>query len=184
MDFLTILEARSPKPRCQQVCFLLRPLPLTRRRPPSRCVLCAARICVQISSYKDTSHWIRAHTNELAIRAWWLRWLRVCLQCRRPTFNPWVGKNPWKREWLLTPIFLLREFYGQRSLAGYSPRDCKESNTTKCQTNILPFCIFFFLGMVLITSSCTMLQTSVHSSLGTLSDLIPKIYLLLPLYNR
>ena len=52
------------------------------------------------------------------------------------------------------------------------------------QTNILPFCIFFFLGMVLITSSCTMLQTSVHSSLGTLSDLIPKIYLLLPLYNR
>jgi hypothetical protein len=22
-------------------------------------------------------------------------------------FNPWVGKIPWRREWLYTPIFLL-----------------------------------------------------------------------------
>ena len=20
---------------------------------------------------------------------WWLRWSRICLQCRRPGFNPW-----------------------------------------------------------------------------------------------
>ena len=35
----------------------------------------------------------------------------------------WVGKIPWKREWLPTPIFLFLpgEFHGQRSLAGYSP---------------------------------------------------------------
>ena len=38
--------------------------------------------------------------------------------------------------------------------------------------------------MVLITASCTMSQTSVHSSSGTLSDLIPWIYLSLPLYNH
>ena len=25
---------------------------------------------------------------------WWLRWQRICLQCRRPGFNPWVGKIP------------------------------------------------------------------------------------------
>ena len=43
---------------------------------------------------------------------------------------------------------------------------------------------FFFLGMVLIPASCTMSQTSVHSSSGTLSDLIPWIYLSLPLYNH
>ena len=43
---------------------------------------------------------------------------------------------------------------------------------------------FFFLGMVLITASCTMLQTSIHSSSGTLSDLIPWIYLSLPLFNH
>ena len=38
-----------------------------------------------------------------------------------PRFNPWVGKIPWRREWQPTLVFLLREFLGQRSLAGYSP---------------------------------------------------------------
>ena len=32
-----------------------------------------------------------------------------------------VGKLPCRRNWLPTPIFLPREFHGQRSLAGYSP---------------------------------------------------------------
>jgi len=25
-------------------------------------------------------------------------WLRICLQCRRPGFDSWVGKVPWRRE--------------------------------------------------------------------------------------
>ena len=25
--------------------------------------------------------------------SWWLRWQRICLQCRRPGFNPWVRKK-------------------------------------------------------------------------------------------
>ena len=28
------------------------------------------------------------------------------LQCRRPLFNPWVRKIPWRRDRLLTPVFL------------------------------------------------------------------------------
>ena len=55
----------------------------------------------------------------------------VCLQCRRPGFDPWVGKIPWRREWLPTPVFLLGEVHGQRSLAGYSPWGCKELDTTE-----------------------------------------------------
>ena len=39
------------------------------------------------------------------------------------------------------------------------------------------FLHLFFLGMVLILVSCTMSGTSVHSSSGSLSDLIPWIYL-------
>ena len=39
-------------------------------------------------------------------------------QCRRPRFNPWVGKIPWRRAWQPTPIFLPGKSYGQRSLAG------------------------------------------------------------------
>ena len=36
-----------------------------------------------------------------------------------------------EREWQLTPVFLPGEFHEQRSLAGYSPWDCKESDPTK-----------------------------------------------------
>ena len=43
----------------------------------------------------------------------------MCLQCRRPGFEPWVRKIPWKREWLPTPLFLPGEFHGQGSLVGY-----------------------------------------------------------------
>ena len=34
-----------------------------------------------------------------------------------------------RRKWQPTPVFLPREFHGQRSLVGYSPWDCKESDT-------------------------------------------------------
>ena len=27
---------------------------------------------------------------------WWLRWLRICSQCKRSGFDPWVGKIPWR----------------------------------------------------------------------------------------
>ena len=47
--------------------------------------------------------------------------------------------------------------------------------------NHFAFLHFFFLGMVLIPVSCTMSQTSVHSSSSTLSDLVPLIYFSLPL---
>ena len=43
---------------------------------------------------------------------------------------------------------------------------------------------FFFLGMVLILASCTMSSTSVHSSSGSLSDLIPESNLSLSLNSR
>ena len=35
--------------------------------------------------------------------------------------DPWVGKIPWRRAWQPTPVFLLGEFHGERSLVGYSP---------------------------------------------------------------
>ena len=52
-------------------------------------------------------------------------------QCRRRGFNPWIGKFPWRRKWQPTPVFLPRKLHGQRSLAGYSPWGCKESDTTE-----------------------------------------------------
>ena len=46
------------------------------------------------------------------------------------------------------------------------------------------FLHFFFFGMVLVTTSCTMLWPSIHRSLGTLSDLIPWIYFSFLSYNH
>ena len=43
-------------------------------------------------------------------------------------FDPWVGKIPWRRKQHPTPVFLPGEPHGQRSLAGYSPLSCKESD--------------------------------------------------------
>ena len=44
---------------------------------------------------------------------------KIHLQCRRSRFEPWVGKTPWRRDWKPTPVFLLGEFHGQKSLVGY-----------------------------------------------------------------
>ena len=50
---------------------------------------------------------------------------------RRPRLDPWVRKTPWRRKWQPTPVFLLRESHGQRSLQGYSPWGRKELDRTK-----------------------------------------------------
>ena len=49
----------------------------------------------------------------------------------RPGFDSWVRKISWRRKWQSSPVFLSRESYGQRSLAGYSPLGCKESDMTE-----------------------------------------------------
>ena len=41
------------------------------------------------------------------------------MQETRVLFMGW--EKPQRREWLSIPLFLPREFHGQRSLAGYSP---------------------------------------------------------------
>ena len=61
---------------------------------------------------------------------WWLSSKESTCQYRKLEFDPWVGKIPWRRKWQSTPVFLPGESHGQRSLAGYSSWDPKESNTT------------------------------------------------------
>ena len=46
---------------------------------------------------------------------------RIRLQYKRPGFDPWVGKIPWRWQRQPTPVFLPGEAHGQRSLAGCSP---------------------------------------------------------------
>ena len=48
---------------------------------------------------------------------------------------PGLGRRtfsvPWRRARQPTPVFLPGEFHGQRSLVGYGPQGCKESDTTE-----------------------------------------------------
>ena len=64
-------------------------------------------------------------SNQLDGLPWWLSSQESAYQCRRHRFDPWVGKIPWRREWLPTPGFLPGEFHEQRSLAGHSPWGCR-----------------------------------------------------------
>ena len=64
----------------------------------------------------------------------WLSGKESVCQCRRFKrygFNPWVRKIPQRRKWQPNPVFLPREFHGQRSLVGYRPWGCKESDMTE-----------------------------------------------------
>jgi len=61
---------------------------------------------------------------------WWFRQSRICLQCRRPGFNLWVGKIPWRREWQPTAVFLPGEFV-DRGAWWATLHGVAESNTTE-----------------------------------------------------
>ena len=47
-----------------------------------------------------------------------LCWMVLIIACR-PGFHPWVGKIPWKRERLPTPVFWPGEFHGLCSQWGH-----------------------------------------------------------------
>ena len=48
-----------------------------------------------------------------------------CRRHKRLRFEPWVGKIPWSRKWLPTPVFLPGEPHGKRRLAGIVRRVAK-----------------------------------------------------------
>ena len=57
--------------------------------------------------------------------SWWLSDKESACQCRRPGFNPWVGKIPWVRKWQPTLVFLPGKSHGQRSLTDYNWWGCE-----------------------------------------------------------
>ena len=57
--------------------------------------------------------------------------VKICLQDKRPEFNPCVGKIPWRRKWQPTLVFLPGDSHGQGSLPGYCLWGCKEWEMTE-----------------------------------------------------
>ena len=70
-------------------------------------------------------------------KKFWLRQQRICLQCWRSRFNPWIEKIPWRRQWLHKAVFLPGESHGQNSLVGYSPWGHRDTRVT----NGFNFCV-------------------------------------------
>ena len=98
----------------------------------------------------------------------------LACQCSRNKsckFDPWVGKIPWRRTWQLTPVVLPGESHGQRSLAGYGPWGCKESDRTEAtrhtctQTPVIPTPYFFLL-----------MRKAHHFCTGTKSNLGDRVW--------
>ena len=84
--------------------------------------------------------WGLCRWNQVKMSSYWSGLPRWCsaeestCQCRRLEthwFGPWIGKIPWRRKWQPTPVSLPGKSYGQRSLVGYSPWGCKESDATE-----------------------------------------------------
>ena len=65
-------------------------------------------------------NWLYLHTKWTSLVA------QLCLLCRRPGFDPGVGKIPWRSQRLPTPVFWPGEFHGL-----YSPWGRKESDRTE-----------------------------------------------------
>ena len=90
---------------------------------------------------------------------WWLNGKEFACHCRRLRLDPRVGKIPWRRKGQPTPVFLPGKSHGQRSLAGFSPWGCKDSDRTlqlnyKClRTNR-----FNSLGLSLLICNVTQLE--------------------------
>ena len=72
-----------------------------------------------------------------------------------PSSIPGSGRPPWRRKWQSTPALLPGKSHGRRSLIGYSPWGCKESD----QTERLHFHFHFQYHLVLAAHSCPTLDT-------------------------
>ena len=64
--------------------------------------------------------------------------------CKRRGLHTWVGKIPWRRAWQSTPVSLPGESHGQRSLAGYNPQSCTESDTAEATEHA---CMYYQKGI-------------------------------------
>ena len=115
---------------------------------PKFCII-SHSYCVSISFSSLESFWdsISAFTTFLLIHSSTIQASLVAqmvknLPAMRETqFQSLDWEDPWRREWQSTPVFLLGESHGQRSLVGYSSWDHKESDTTEWLTLSLS-CIY------------------------------------------
>ena len=92
------------------------------------------------------SRWIHSSNIMWCFASMVAQVVKICLQCRRPRFNPWIGKSPWRRELQPTPVFLPGEFPWTEEPEGFQRL---RHNWATNLTNLL-FVTFFFFFLVFL----------------------------------
>ena len=75
--------------------------------------------------------------------------LSLLQECRRPRFNPCVGKIPLRGKWQPTPVFLPGKYLGQMNLVSYSPwgpQRVRHDLSTKPPPPFILIWLFLFKG--------------------------------------
>ena len=91
---------------------------------------------------------------------WWLSGKESVCQCRRPGFDPWFRKIPWRRKQPLIQVFLPGESHWQQSLANCNPWSHKRAGHDLGTRQVLP--------QIPIPSRlpCNPEQSSMHYTVG------------------
>ena len=106
------------------------------------------------SSFKSLCNFKCSHgivrMGKLSILIWNFLWTSLVFQMVKNLPAMWETQVwplgiSWKLEWLPTPVFLPGKSHGQRSLVGYSPWGCKESDTTEQLSLFMWFLISLFV---------------------------------------
>ena len=91
---------------------------------------------------------------------------RICLQCRRPRFNPWVGKILWRWEWQSTPVFLPRIPWTEK------PGEIHSMGLQRvrhyCVTNTFMFLFFFCFSNLFCSTQENRWSSNINASRGSL----------------
>ena len=114
-------EPQIRRADCEVICGFW-----TAQRPKPLCCWSVSCICI-------SNRQMREDTG----LPWWLRWKKICLQCRRPGLDPWVGKSqvgysPWGSKKLDTTEQLSQmKTFEVLSCSELCPRSCcqREVNT-------------------------------------------------------
>ena len=75
--------------------------------------------------------YMRIHIPRASPMAWQIKKSTYNAGDIRCGFDPWVGKNAWRRAWQPTPVFLPEESPWTKEPVGYSPWCCKELDMTE-----------------------------------------------------
>ena len=92
--------------------------------------------CIHVCTHKSVPLYVVIFMIGTSLVAQRVKHLPSSSKCRRPGFDPWVGKIPWRRKWQPTPVFLSGKPHGWRSLVAYSPWSHKESDITDFTLNL------------------------------------------------